>query len=155
MPNPTLCDHLGFTTDTTPLQFLGEAGFLWSYLGRWKEAADVFNALIALVPNDPTAYLGLAEAHLIQCQYPQAQKLAEQSARAAITRPSPNAVDRGTAARAHVVAATALLHMNKPAEAKQSFLKAMELDPNGRSGRYASSMIEYGRAVGAIEAGGK
>jgi len=155
MPNPTLYDHLGFTTDTAPLQFLGEAGFLWSYLGRWKEAADVFNTLVALVPNDPTAYLGLAEVHLMQNQYPQAQKLAEQSARAAITRPNPSAVDRGTAARAYVVAGKALLHMNKPQEAKQSFLKSMELDPNGRSGRHASDMVEYGQAVGAIQTGGK
>lgn len=150
MEKATLLDHLGLRTDTTPLQFLGEVGFLWSYLGRWQEAADAFGALIALVPNDPTGYLGLAEVHLMQNQYPQAQKQAEQAARAAITRPSPNGIDRATAARAYIIAGKALLHMNKPQEAKQTFMKAMELDPNGVSGRHASDMIECGKVVGAV-----
>ncbi len=147
----SLLDQLGIRNDLTPLRVLGEAGFLWSYLGRWKEAAAVFTALTTLVPQDPTAYLGLSEVHLMQNQYPQAVKVAEQAARIAITRPSPNVGDRSTAARAYVVAGKALIHLRKGQDAKQTFMKAMELDPNGPSGRHASDMIECGQLVGAVE----
>ena len=46
-----LLDQLGWRNDTKPLQFLGEAGFLWSYMGRWTEAEAVFKALVVLVPG--------------------------------------------------------------------------------------------------------
>jgi tetratricopeptide (TPR) repeat protein len=144
-----LVDDLGMRTDPTPLQLLGEAGFLWSYLGQWQQAADVFNALVTLAPNDPCGYLGLAEIHLMQSQYPQAQKLAEQAAKAAVGRPNPNKGDRAAAARAYVIAGKALIHQHRGPDAKQTFLKAMELDPNGPSGRHAADMIEFGKKVGA------
>lgn len=144
-----LTDDLGFRTDPTPLQFLGEAGFLWSYLGRWQEAAEVFQALVTLAPNDPCGYMGLAEVHLMQSQYPQAQRLAEQAAKAAVGRPNANKGDRAAAARAYVVAAKAMIHQGRGIDAKQTFMKAMELDPNGPSGRHASDMIEFGKLVGA------
>lgn len=144
-----LVDDLGFRSDPTPLQLLGEAGFLWSYLGQWRQATDVFDALIALAPNDPCGYLGLAEVHLMQSQYPQAQKLAEQAAKAAVGRPNANKGDRATAARAYIIAGKALIHQQRGEQAKQTFMKAMELDPNGPSGRHAADMIEFGRMVGA------
>jgi len=62
---------------------LGEAGFLWSYLGRWEEAKAVFEALIALAPKDPAGYLGLAELHLSQNEHAEGHKQAEQAVKAA------------------------------------------------------------------------
>jgi tetratricopeptide (TPR) repeat protein len=149
MKSPLL-DHLGYRTDLAGLQFLGEAGFLWSYLGRWTEAMEAFNALVALIPNDPTGHLGIAEVFLMQNKYLDAQRSAEQAARVAITRPNNNAGDRATAARAYVVAGKALVHLGKPQEAKQTMTKAIELDPSGPSGRHAAEMIELGRLVGAV-----
>lgn len=147
---PTLIDALNLKSDPTPLQLIGEAGFLWSYLSRWGEAEDAFKALVALVPQDACGYLGLSEVQLMQNKYRQAQQYAEQSVKAAIGRTNANTGDRSIAARAFVIIAKAQMHQKKADEAKQSYMKAIELEPNGVSGRHAADMIEYGTLVGAV-----
>ena len=147
---PTLIDALNLKSDPTPLQLLGEAGFLWSYLSRWGESQDVFKALVALVPQDACGHLGLAEVELMQNNYRQSQQYAEQAVKASIGRSDANDDDRATAARAFVIIAKAQMHQKKPEEAKQSYMKVIELDPQGVSGRHAADMIEYGTLVGAV-----
>ena len=146
--NQTLVDTLGWRDDTQALQLLGETGFLWSYLGRWQEAQCVFDALTRLIPNDPVGYLGLAEVSLMQNQYAEAHKHAQQASKAAITRPAPNDVDRATAARGYVISAKALMHQDDTKGAADAFMKAVELDPSGVSGQHAADMLKSAELIG-------
>lgn len=146
-----LIETLNLKADPRPAQLLGEAGFLWSYLGRWPEAATVFKALIALLPHDPTGFLGLSEVHLMQNQYPQAHQQAQAAIKAALGRRDANAGDQATTARAYVVSAKALMHQGKVDQARQDFSKAVELEPNGPSGRHAADMLEHGKLIGLLK----
>ncbi len=149
-PNDLIAE-LDLKSDPRPAQLLGEAGFLWSYLGRWAEAETVFKALTTLIPHDAAGYLGLAEVYLMQNQYDQAHKQADAAIETALARPDGNSTDQSTTARAYVVAAKALLHQGKTEQARQAFAHAVELDKDGPSGRHAADMLENGQMIGLLK----
>lgn len=145
-----LARQLGFDTDPRPLQLLGEAGFLLSYLGRWDEATEVFEALATLAPADPLAYLALAENHLLRGEHAEAETMAGRALKAAIGRPADD-VTRSAAARAQLLLARAVLQQDRPGEARAALAKAVELEPTGASGRLASDLLAKADALGLTD----
>src|SRR4051812_42876997 len=68
---------LGSKDGTVLLQYLAEAAYLWSYLGKPDEAKAIFEGLQLLAPADPVAPLGLAEIYLSEGKFREADKAAE------------------------------------------------------------------------------
>jgi tetratricopeptide (TPR) repeat protein len=125
------------------LSFLGEAGYLWMYLQDYDKAAQVFDGLALVAPNDPVGHLGLAEVYLRQGKYKQADKAASQAVRRKNVSPQ-------TMAYSHVILGQALAAQEKREEAIKVWEKAAELDPNANEAVMARSWIEAVRAVGKL-----
>src|SRR5262249_49230081 len=92
------------------LQLLAESAYLWSYNGQHDKAMPIFEALTQLIPDDPVAYLGMAQAHLSRRKFRAADRAAEQAART-------SRIDRRTLAFAYKLKGKALLQMKKPQDA--------------------------------------
>src|SRR5579871_2064845 len=91
---------------TVLLQYLAEAAYLWSYLGKPDEAKAIFEALQLLVPADPVAPLGLAEIYLSQSKFREADKFAELATKM-------DKADRRTLAFAYKLRGRCLIQLNK------------------------------------------
>lgn len=104
------------------LRFLGEAGYLWLYLGELDQAEIVFKGLAALAPDDPVGLLGLAEAALRRGEFRDAERHID---RALLARQ----IEKRTMALAHVIRGRVLLGRNKPREACRAWDSATKLDP--------------------------
>jgi len=136
----SLAKQLGYADDVRPLQLLGEAGYLWLYMGRWQEASDVFEALTKLVPADPIGHLGLAEVHLWRGELQQATKRADTALKAAVDRLA-NDADKTSAGMARIIGAQAMIQSGQVDQARAALKEAAELDPTGPAGHAAMQML--------------
>lgn len=127
------------------LQLLAEAGYLWSYRGQPQKAAEVFQALCVLAPNDPIPYLGLSEVCLSQSKYREAERNAEQAIKS-------SNLDRRTMAFAYKLRGKALLQQNKYKEAEKLWQRAAELDKDGPEGAASEELLKLARHLGIFEA---
>jgi tetratricopeptide (TPR) repeat protein len=123
------------------LQFLAESAYLWAYRGQYEKAIPIFEALTILAPSDPLGYLGIAEMHLSRGKFREADRAADQAARA-------SRVDRRTMAFAYKLKGKALLQLNKPADAEKALRRAMEMDPSGDEGRAAATLLDLAASLG-------
>ena len=122
------------------LCFLGEAAYLWMYLQNNEKAAQVFDGLTLIAPNDPVGHLGLAEVYLRQGRHREAERAATKAAR------SKN-VSRRTMAYAYVVLGQAYAGQEKVKEAERAWERAIELDADADEAAVARSWIETTRTV--------
>lgn len=137
----TFTELLGIEAQGDPqLSFLGEAAYLWMYLENHEKAAQVFDGLTLVAPNDPAGYLGLAEVHLRQGKHKEAEKAAKKAVQ------SKN-VSRRTMAYSYVILGQALVAQEKSKEAERAWEKAVDLDSQAEEAALARSWIETARAA--------
>jgi len=125
------------------LQYLAEAAYMWSYLGKPEEAKAVFEGLQLLAPADPVAPLGLAEILLSQGKFREADKAAETASR------MENA-DRRTVAFAYKLRGRCLVQLNKIKDAEKFWMRAIEIDKDGPEGKSAGALLEMARKMGIV-----
>jgi len=131
-----------------PLWFLAECGMMWLYLDRNEEAVKVFEALIVVLPNDPTGHAGLGEAHMQAGRFKESEIAAKAAVRAGLRRLDANAADRSSVAWAYYVLGSTQIHQQRIKEGRQSFAKAVEIDPEGGFGRQAAAFLDrYDKAT--------
>lgn len=128
------------------LRFLGEAAYLWSYRGQLDKAAAIFQALVALAPNDPVGHLGLSEVYLTQGKFREAEREAEAATRS-------GTADRRTTAFAYKLRGRALMQLNRLKEAEKALLRAVQIDPGGAEGKSAQEILEAARRMGILPPG--
>ena len=131
---------------TTLLQYLAEAAYLWSYLGKPDEARAIFEGLQLLAPADPVAPLGLAEIYLSQGKFREADKAADAASKMENS-------DRRTMAFAYKLRGRSLLQLNKPRDAEKCFQRAAEIDKDGPEGKSAATLLAMAREMGVLAPG--
>ncbi len=134
-------DLLGIAAQSDQrLSFLGEAAYLWMYLQDYEKAAQVFDGLALIAPNDPVGHLGLAEICVRQGKHKEADKAARRAVQ------SKN-VSRRTMAYAYVILGQALAGQEKLKEAEHAWEKAIGLDAKAEEAGLARSWMELTRAA--------
>jgi len=128
---------------TMLLQYLAEAAYLWSYLGRPDEARTIFEGLQLLAPGDPVAPLGLSEISLSQGKFREADKFAETASKL-------ENADRRTMAFAYKLRGRSLIQLNKPRDAEKFLQRAIDLDKDGPEGKSAQDILNMAREMGAF-----
>jgi tetratricopeptide (TPR) repeat protein len=138
----TLADALGLKQPGNELlRFLGEAAYLWSCRGQLEKAAEIFQAITILAPNDPVGFIGLAECHLTQRRYREADKSAEAAIRT-------SGIDRRTTAFAYKLRGKALMQLNRLKDAQKALQRAAEIDPGGAEGKTAEQLLDLSKKLG-------
>lgn len=128
---PTIAESLGIEkAGDERLRLLGEAAYMWMYLGNYDQAACIFEGLTVLAPSDPAGHLGLSEVHLKKGRYKDAQKHVDRALQCRYA-------DRHTTAYAYIVRGQALIGRNKPREAAKAWKKAEKLDPQSAEAEMA------------------
>lgn len=122
----------------TEIALLLEAGYLYMEMFKFKEAEEVFQGVAALVPHSEVPLVCQGNLATSQGKFDRAMKLHKD----AIARVSDSAL-------AHAHLGEALIFLKKHDEARAALKKAVELDPEGPSGAFATSLLD-GLAAGVI-----
>ena len=116
-----------------------EAGYLYMELNKFKEAAEVFMGVAALVPHSEIPHVALGNMYFSQGKFQQALKSHREGLK----------VNPGSAlARAHV--GEALIFLKKFDEALAELKAAVEMEPNSLAADFARSLLEA-HQVGCFE----
>jgi tetratricopeptide (TPR) repeat protein len=107
-----------------------EAGCVYRYAGRFREARDIFQGVRALLPGREVADLALAGVSMDEGKLDEA----EAHCRHALV------LNRGSAA-AYAQLAEIQLLQNNSAGARQSLQKSMEISPNGPTAALSKSLL--------------
>ena len=126
------------------LKFIAESAYLWSCRGQLDKAIPLFEALIALAPNEPLGQLGLAGTYLSLGKFREAERAADLASRA-------TQIDRRTLAYAYKLRGKALIQLNKPRDAEKALRRAAEIDPTGPEGKSALQLIEMATKLGILK----
>ena len=112
-------------------KLLLESAYFLIEMGKHKQAQEVFEGCVALLPRSDVPRIGLGNLFTAQGRF----DLAEQQYREAIKV-------REDSASAHAFLAEALLFQKKEALAQPHLDKALSLDPEGPAGALVRSMRE-------------
>src|SRR4051812_1115013 len=106
------------------LELLGEAGYMWHYLGQGEKAAAGFEALELLLPKEPVGPVGLTEVALRAGRHKDAQRHISEALRRGAQSPQ-------TLAYIMVLRGDMHLAAGKPRQAREDWTRAGALDPSG------------------------
>lgn len=107
-----------------------EAGCVYRYAGRFREARDIFQGVRALLPTREVAYLALSGVSMDEGKLDEAEAHCR------------NALERNRAsAAAYAQLAEIQLLQNNSAGARQSLQKSIEISPNGPTAALSRSLL--------------
>lgn len=113
------------------LRVLLEAGYLYLGMQKFKEAAELFEGVIALAPKSEVPVVALGNVFCVQGKFDQAVKTYEKALE----------LDPQSAfATAYL--GEALFFKGDKAKALETLTKASKLDPDGKSGDFARSLLD-------------
>ncbi len=113
------------------LQILMEAGYLLLGMFRYKESQELFEGVTVLAPNSEVPWVALGNVHCVQGKFDQA-----------ITTYRKALEVEPKSAFAHAYLGEALLFKGERDKAKGSLSEASHLDPKGKSGDFARSLLD-------------
>jgi tetratricopeptide (TPR) repeat protein len=116
---------------------LMEAGFVYRYGGRYREARELFQGVRALLPDNDIADLALAGVSFDEGKFEEAE---------AHCRRAMQLIPRNAAA--HVQLAEVQLFQNDIAGANSSLKRALELGPGGPTASLAHALIQFASMIG-------
>jgi Flp pilus assembly protein TadD len=116
---------------------LMEAGFVYRYAGRYREARELFQGVRALLPDNDIADLALAGVSFDQGNFEEAEAHCRRAMQL-----SPRS------AAAHVQLAEVQLFRNDKAGANLSLKRAMELSPGGPTASLANALVRFASMIG-------
>jgi tetratricopeptide (TPR) repeat protein len=108
-----------------------EAGYVYRYAGRFREAREVFQGVRALIPTRDAADVALAGVSLDEGKFDEAEAHCRRALEA----------NRGSAAAYAQLAEIQLLQKNA-AGARQSLQRSIELSPNGPTASLVRTLIK-------------
>jgi len=115
----------------TEIALLLESGYLYMEMQKFREAEEIFEGVAALVPHSDVPHICLGNLAFSQGQYQRALKFHKQAAKKV-----------PDSALAHAHQGEALLFLNKRDDARAALKKAVELDPEGPAGAFATSLLD-------------
>ncbi len=113
------------------LQILMEAGYLLLGMFRYKEAQELFEGVTVLAPGSEVPWVALGNVHCVQGKFDQA-----------ITTYRKALEVEPKSAFAHAYLGEALLFKGERDKARNSLSEASQLDPKGKSGDFARSLLD-------------
>lgn len=115
---------------TEDLRLMLEAGYLYLAMYRYKEAREVFEGICALAPESDVPLVALGNVSFVEKKYDEAVK---------IYRKALKSVPSSSFARAYL--GEALFFNKKKEEAIKMLEEASKIDPHGKSGDFARSLL--------------
>ncbi len=116
---------------TEDLRLMLEAGYLYLAMQRFKEAKEVFEGVCMLAPESDVPLVALGNVSFVETKFEEAVKTYKKAL----------ALVPGSAfAKAYL--GEALFFNNKKSEAKAVLEEASTMDPHGKSGDFARSLLE-------------
>ncbi len=116
---------------TEDLRLMLEAGYLYLAMHRNKEAKEVFEGVCVLAPESDVPLVALGNAFFIEKKYDEAIKL---------YRKALKSNPKSSFALAYL--GESLFFHKKKEEAIQSLEEASQIDPHGKSGDFARSLLK-------------
>jgi tetratricopeptide (TPR) repeat protein len=121
----------GFQVPVKEIKLMLEAGYIYRYAGRYREARDIFQGVRAMLPTRDIADLALAGVCLDEGKLDEA----ETHCRRALE------LNRNSAAAYAQLAEIQLLQKDGNS-ARQSLKKSMEISPSGPTAALAKTLIK-------------
>ncbi len=116
---------------TEDLRLMLEGGYLYLAMQRFKEAKEVFEGVCALAPESDVPLVALGNVSFVETKFDEAIKTYKKAL---------ELVPNSAFAKAYL--GEALFFNNKKTEAKAVLEEASKMDPHGKSGDFARSLIE-------------
>lgn len=113
------------------MRILMEAGYLYLGMFRYKEAQEIFEGVVVLAPKSEVPLVALGNVFCVQGKFDQAIKTYQKALN----------VD-GKSAFAKAYLGEALLFKGDKEKARATLEEASKLDPKGKSGDFARSLID-------------
>jgi tetratricopeptide (TPR) repeat protein len=107
-----------------------EAGYIYLAMKKFKEAREVFEGVCVLAPKHDIPQVALSNVFFTQCKFLEAIRVLKQAIK-----------DNPNSAFAYSHLGESQIFYSKRDEAYASLKKAVELDPKGKSGDFARSLI--------------
>jgi len=116
---------------TEDLRLMLEGGYLYLAMRRFKEAKEVFEGVSAIAPESDVPLVALGNVFFVETQFDQAIKIYKKAL---------DLVPKSAFAKAYL--GEALFFSNKKEEALKTLEEASKMDPHGKSGDFARSLLE-------------
>jgi tetratricopeptide (TPR) repeat protein len=113
------------------MRILMEAGYLYLGTHRYKEAQEVFEGVVVLVPKSEVPLVALGNVFCVQGEFDRAIKTYEKAL---------EVEPKSAFAKAYL--GEALLFKGDQASSMKTLEEASRLDPDGKSGDFARSLID-------------
>ena len=116
---------------TEDLRLMLESGYLYLAMQRFKEAREVFEGVCILAPESDVPMVALGNVAFVETKFDEAIKTYKKAL---------ELVPQSAFAKAYL--GEALFFHNKKSEAKKVLEEASKMDPHGKSGDFARSLLE-------------
>ncbi|MFO1518547.1 MAG: tetratricopeptide repeat protein [bacterium] len=116
---------------TEDLRLMLEAGYLYIAMRRFKEAREVFEGICVLAPESDVPLVALGNVSFVESKFDEAIKTYKKAL---------DLVPSSAFAKAYL--GEALFFSDKNEEAMQTLQEASKMDPHGKSGEFARSLLE-------------
>ncbi len=116
---------------TEDLRIMLEAGYLYLAMKRYKEAREVFEGVAILAPNSEVPWVALGNVSFVEAKLPEAIKTYKKAL---------EIIPESAFARAYL--GESLFFNGQKKEATQMLEEASRMDPHGKSGDFARSVLE-------------
>jgi tetratricopeptide (TPR) repeat protein len=116
---------------TEDLRLMLEGGYLYLAMKRFKEAREVFEGVCALAPESDVPLVALGNLHFVESKFDQAIKT---------YRKALEQVPKSAFAKSYL--GEALFFNKKEEEGIKVLEEASKMDPHGKSGDFARSLLD-------------
>lgn len=116
---------------TEDLRLMLESGYLYLAMQRFKEAREVFEGVCVLAPESDVPMVALGNVAFVETKFDEAIKIYKKAL---------DLVPKSAFAKSYL--GEALFFNNKKTEAKSILQEASKMDPHGKSGDFARSLLE-------------
>lgn len=116
---------------TEDLRVMLEAGYLYLAMRRFKEAKEVFEGVCVLAPESDVPLVALGNVSFVEAKFNDAIKVYKKAL---------DLVPKSAFAKAYL--GEAMFFNNQKDEAIQTLEEASKMDPHGKSGEFARSLID-------------
>ena len=116
---------------TEDLRLMLEGGYLYLAMQRFKEAKEVFEGVCVLAPESDVPLVALGNVYFVETKFDEAIKIYKKAL---------DLVPASAFAKAYL--GETLFFHNKKTEAKSVLEEASKMDPHGKSGDFARSLLE-------------
>jgi len=116
---------------TEDLRLMLESGYFYLAMRRFKEAKEVFEGVCTLAPESDVPLVALGNVSFVETKFDEAIKTYKKAL---------DLAPKSAFAKAYL--GEALFFNNQKADAEETLKEASKMDPHGKSGEFARSLLE-------------